>query len=545
MTPKVMLYLRKSTDEHQADSIDTQRTGAQRFVATSLRGEVIDEVVDEGESRAEFKRRPGFLHLLARCAAKDRDFDVIVVRDESRLGAGARLTVALDDILAAGVRVYYYASGQEVRLDSPEHRIVQAVKSAIAESERDKIAERTREHLEVKARKGLNVGGRCYGYDNVRTEGADGKGSTSYSINPTEAAIVVECCERYAAGWSERAIARDLNARGVASPQVGRRGTRSWSPSCVREIIRRPRYRGLLEWGRIGAAYKGGTRVTFTRKRADVVMVERPELRIVSVELDEAVQARIKATKELTGGKNDFEGRAPKYLLSGKAVSRCSECGGPMQVANSRTGAKHRIKVYVCAWRRDRGAAVCSNAVRRPVEAVDGVFVRWVHENVLTEQVILATLAELRRRLAKRTESSGSELATVEAELGRLDREIKKLVAVSASLDDTYQPEELAEQIEARSKRRRELRTRLDVLRAMPGQIELQVDHLEHEARTRLDDLRAVLVRNPAEARRLVEALLAEPITFTPKTEGAHRFELSGSIATGAVFRNLGDPTGT
>ena len=82
-------------------------------------------------------------------------------------------------------------------------------------------------------------------------------------------------------------------------------------------------------------------------------------------------------------------------------------------------------------------------------------------------------------------------------------------------------------------------------MRAMPGQIELQVDHLEHEARTRLDDLRAVLVRNPAEARRLVEALLAEPITFTAKTEGAHRFELSGSIATGAGFRNLGDPTGT
>ena len=43
-----------------------------------------------------------------------------------------------------------------------------------------KTAERTREALELKARRGLNVGGRCYGYDNVRTVDADGRGRTTY-----------------------------------------------------------------------------------------------------------------------------------------------------------------------------------------------------------------------------------------------------------------------------------------------------------------------------------------------------------------------------
>src|SRR5262249_2672621 len=151
--------------------------------------------------------------------------------DESRLGAGARLTVALDDILAAGIDVYYYISGHRVELTTAEQKIVQAVKSAVAEGEREKTAERTPEALDTNARRGLNVGGRCYGYDNARMAGGDGKKFTDYVINSKEAAIVLECCERFAAGWSERAIAKDLNTRGVPSPHAGKRGTGTWSPS--------------------------------------------------------------------------------------------------------------------------------------------------------------------------------------------------------------------------------------------------------------------------------------------------------------------------
>src|SRR5262249_3881850 len=158
-----------------------------------------------------------------------------------------------------------YANGQEVELDSAEQRIITAVKSAMAENERAKTAERTREALERKAKAGLNVGGKVYGYDNVRTVDADGKGRTEFAINATQAKVVLELARRYADGESERQIARDLNRRGIPSPRAGKRGTGSWSPSCVRCIIRRPRYRGLLEWGHVGAAYKGGTRVTFNR----------------------------------------------------------------------------------------------------------------------------------------------------------------------------------------------------------------------------------------------------------------------------------------
>jgi hypothetical protein len=58
--------------------------------------------------------------------------------------------------------------------------------------------------------------------------------------------------------------------------------------------------------------------------------------------------------------------------------------------------------------------------------------------------------------------------------------------------------------------------------------------------------MRAMLTRNPAEARRLMESLLKGPVRFEPSTDehGSPRFLLSGTIATGALFHNLSDPNG-
>ena len=68
---------------------------------------------------------------------------------------------------------------------------------------------------------------------------------------------------------------------------------------------------------------------------------------------------------------------------------------------------------------------------------------------------------------------------------------------------------------------------------------------MEQEARARMADLRSLLGRHPKEARRTLEALLqGNHITFTPVSNGARRFSLSGAVAAGAVFINPGDPNG-
>jgi site-specific DNA recombinase len=540
---RALLYLRKSTDEHQAESIDTQRTNAHRFCRD--RGwTVVAEIVDEGESRAEFKRRPGFSRLLAMATSKTRVFDVLLVRDGDRLGSGERLMVALDDIIAAGVEVHYYYTSEKVTLSSTEQRLVHSIRAIIADAERAKIAGRTREGLEKKAWLGLNVGGRVYGYDNNRIVGPDGKGRTEYSINEAEKKIVIEIWERFAAGESERTIAIDLNERGVPSPEVGRRGTRTWSPNCVREIVRRERYRGVLEWGKVGAEYRGGTRVTFERKMSERVVVERPELRIVTEELYERVQARLAKQKQRSGGRDGFKGRQPRYLLSGKAVSRCGVCGGPMQVNNSKQGPRI-IRVYQCGWARDRGSSVCTNTLRRPVESVDAVFRAWVEENMLNEKMVSAILREVRRRIADRSEQNVSEIDMLDVEIDRLNKEIKRLVAVAGTLEEEDKPPELGKALEEKTRRRRELTARREAMRAAPSVIDLEVRRLEAEARKTLADLRTLLFDEPEKARRVVDSVIKEPITFTPtKTAAGMRYQLSARMSAEALIRIEGDPDG-
>lgn len=543
---RALLYLRKSTVEHQADSIDTQRANGTAFVHRGG-GVVVGEIVDDGESRAEFKKRRGLLQLIARCQLKERDFDTVVTRDESRIGAGQRALLALDDILAAGVDVWYYLpapTGERVKLDSAEAVLINLIKGYAAEKERAKTSERTREALELKAKQGLNVGGRVYGYDNVRVRGTDGKGWTEYVINAEQALIVVEIWTRFASGESERTIARDLNARGIPSPAVGRRGTRSWSPNCIREIVRRQRYRGRLAWGKVGSEYRGGTRVTFERKESEQVIVEKDQLRIIDEELYERVQVRIAKMKERSGGRDGFKGKQPRFLLSGKAVSRCSECGGPMQVNNSKQGPRI-IHVYQCGWARDRGPAVCRNTLRRPVESVDAAFRAWVQEHVLSEDVIGEILREVRRRIAARSQAAVSEVDLIEAEIARLNREITRLVAVASDLDEEDKPSELSKAIEAKTRRRRELKATLAAMQVAPAIIDLEVRRLEVEARKQLADFRTLLHAEPANARRVVDSLIAEPITFTPvKTSAGMRYRISARMTAEELIRIESDPDG-
>ena len=88
------IYARKSTDQaglpEWERSVESQIDGARAYAA-SKRWTVSDTHVyrDDGISGAEFSRRPGFSSLMAAVALTPRPFDVLLVRDEDRLGREA------------------------------------------------------------------------------------------------------------------------------------------------------------------------------------------------------------------------------------------------------------------------------------------------------------------------------------------------------------------------------------------------------------------------------------------------------------------------
>ncbi|WP_437786865.1 hypothetical protein [Sorangium sp. So ce1097] len=117
---------------------------------------------------------------------------------------------------------------------------------------------------------------------------------------------------------------------------------------------------------------------------------------------------------------------------------------------NGRVGYE-TVKIYACAWHRDRGEAVCSNGLRRPVEVVDQALLDWLKEDVLREEVIAEALRELRRRLAERAKTTGSEVPELEAQVRAVKAEIERLGAALLATDE--KPQVVVKMIAEREKR--------------------------------------------------------------------------------------------
>ena len=172
-----------------------------------------------------------------------------------------------------------------------------------------------------------SAGGLSYGYNVVREfDAKDELVRGKRAINKAQANVVRRIFQDYVAGKSPRTIAAALNAEGVPAA----RG-RHWNASSINGhpgrgngILFNPLYRGELVSNRLAMVKdpERGRRVSRTNPRDAQVVVDVPELRIVSDELWQAAQARKRA---FTGVRAERQVR-PRHLLSG--LLRCACCGG-------------------------------------------------------------------------------------------------------------------------------------------------------------------------------------------------------------------------
>ena len=96
--------------------------------------------VDDGISGAEFVKRPGFLRLMNALMPRPQ-FQALVMSEESRLGREQIQTAfALQQITDAGVRVFFYLTDQERKLDTAIEKIMGALAGFASEMERRKRA---------------------------------------------------------------------------------------------------------------------------------------------------------------------------------------------------------------------------------------------------------------------------------------------------------------------------------------------------------------------------------------------------------------------
>ena len=227
---RAVIYARYSSENQREASIEDQL----RLCRARIEREgwqLVSTYTDRAMSGAS-TLRPGYQKLLE--DARARALDVVVAEALDRLSRDQEDVAALYKRLRfAGITLVPLAEGEVSEL----HVGLKGTMNALFLKD---LAQKTWRGLEGRARAGRAAGGISYGYDVVRQLGLRGEPIRGErAINEGEAEVVRRIFRAFADGKSPRAIARELNAEGVAGP-----GGRPWRDTTIRG--HRQRGSGLL-----------------------------------------------------------------------------------------------------------------------------------------------------------------------------------------------------------------------------------------------------------------------------------------------------------
>jgi site-specific DNA recombinase len=530
------IYTRKSTDQQgvsdQEKSVTRQIEHAKAYAAN--KGWSVSEKYifsDDGISGAEFVKRPGFTRLMNSLKPRPA-FQFLVMSEESRLGREQIETAyALKSIMDAGVRVFFYLEDRERTLESALDKVMLAVTNFGAEMEREKAKQRTYDAMLRKAKAGHVTGGKVYGYDNRELRAPDGRRLHVVRIvNSTQAVVVRRIFDMYTARMGITRIAKTLNAEGVPPP----RGGLGWAPSAIREILHRPLYRGEIVWNEYQKVERGGTKQRQRRTQEQLIRVDAPDLRILSEEVWQQVQKRLKAkqaiySKSLGQERNRNSLRGPAfrdiespYLLSGMA--RCGHCGGPIETLG-RDYSRRKGRYYGCAYHRKRGTAICRNSLRLEQDMLDQVVLKALSE-VLDERLLEAAVQRALETLKSGQDERLTRERAVERELSLIEAHEDNLVDAIARGENM---EPLLARLRLEECRKKELIAELDSLTKPANIVDLDKARLKRNLLDRVADAKSLLRRHTTQARQILRKLLEKPLMCEVIEEGGKKgFRVTG-----------------
>ena len=550
---RAAIYARKSND--QSSVADEHRSVARQIAHARAYAErkgwtVLDEQVhqDEAISGAEFAKRPGFLRLMNAALQRPRPFDVLVMSEESRLGREAIETAyALKQLISAGVRVFFYLEDRERTLQTPTDKLLMSVTAFADELERERARQRTHDALTRKARAGHVTGGRVFGYDNVPVTGTDGERThVDRRVNEAQAVVVRRIFELAASGLGKRRIALQLNEAGVPTPRAQRGRPMAWCPASIVEILNRDLYRGEVVWNKSQKRDAWGRTSPRPRAEAEWIRQTRDDLRIVPEALWVATHARLSRRREkYSGGPGHppnagrpVAGTASPYLLTG--FVECGQCGGRLGVRTRAHGRRRHARM-ACSYYVTRGTTVCTNKTEPPLDALNELVIAAIEDEVLQLDVLKGAVTRAVALSASALVETRDDSARAREELQVLDREAERLtMLVSADVGDLPA---IVNRLKAIKARRATLVTILAGEKA--DRRERPFDAIaEFEAlQQRAADFRAALRRNPSEARRVLELLLAGRIVMTP-IAGADAWRVQIPLSTRGLVDDVFCPQG-
>jgi DNA invertase Pin-like site-specific DNA recombinase len=519
------VYARKSTDEPGKDAEDAscpkQIANAREFA--KQKGWRVDESLifrDDGVSGSEFAKRHGLQKLLAVLKPKPK-FQVLIVRNQSRLGRDYRRVVALGvELEDAGIETWSYQAGKRILHQDDVQEMQEFVEGKSDERRLIDDARNTREGQQTVAAK-RHVGGKLYGYKHVPTGELNKRGFavTKRVVAPKEAKVVLLIFQMRARGCGFHVIADHLNDKKVPSSRASTpdgekaQNTGLWSAQAVGGITKNAHYAGRIVWGqtrskKITAEVKKG----FAAK-----LVERidEDLRIVPEQLWRDVQ-RVNAE----AGKLAWRRPGGQFLSrpTGKHWAsrhlRCGLCDGPMRIKVYRPrkpGQPVQPPMLFCS-RRANGEHRCANDKMLSVAKAEREIIAKFEE-ALKPAAVAATFEGWTKDRREAKQLGKEERAKLEREARELELYIDGLIRASAKIDA---PEKYKAEIEGSQTMLKAIRDKLEgaeVLATIDPR--LMADAVEAVAL----DWKKQLRRDPGVIGQVLGKLLHEKIKLTPPKE--------------------------
>lgn len=426
---RVALYARYSTDLQNAASIEDQvRICRER--AEREGWQVVATYQDAAVSGSSVILRPGIQTLLQ--DARTGKFDMVLAEALDRVSRDQADVATLHKHLQfARVPLVTLAEGEISEL----HVGLKGTMNALFLKD---LAKKTHRGQRGRIEKGFSAGAVGYGYRVVRrltSEGELVRGERA--IDEAQALIVNRIFREFVAGKSPRAIARDLNADGVAGPSK-----LPWSDTSIRGNVRRglgilnnELYVGVRVWNHKHHVKDPSTGKTVERPNpeAEWVRVAVPHLRIVGDDLWDGVRrqqqtlaAHRAASVPGSPALSLNSMRRPVHLLSG--LIECGVCGGKVgTIMTDRYGCMNHHRRSVCSNSR----TIKRDALEQ--RALAGISERLVSPDNVREAVA-AYAEEINRQNRELRVQAEADTAAL-AKIG------KAVAGIMAAIEDgLYQP---------------------------------------------------------------------------------------------------------
>ncbi len=512
-------YARFSSDLQKDTSLDDQLHTCREY-AGRLGWEWQDACVytDAGISGSSIEGRTGLQTVLTAAATLPRPFDVLLVDDSSRVARDLPDALrVLQHLTFAGIRVVYISQGIDSAGEQAETLV--AVHGLVDAMYIKELGAKTKRGLRGQIQRGFATGGRTYGYRSVPVPDPTRHGEFAgfrVEIESSEAASIREIFDWYADGVSVPNIITRLTADGYPAPRGG-----SWRVGAVQRILRNPKYRGALIWGRSKQTRKPGSRSKVRRSLPPEQWqtVQRPELRIVSDEQWERVQARMR----LIDAALNSQRRARNGLVSGRNAKlysstlfsgfmQCGECGHAVNVVGSHTVKGVHYRYYGCAHASRNGDTACTNKLKVRVETADRELLAGLQTELLRPDTVDYITAQLATALSELSDRRPAEREQLERARSSAAQKLQNLVsAVEAGLGTTT----IADAIRARE----------GEVRALDGQLAALDEPVDHRlavvptwVRRQLEDTAGLLAEVPERAKqefvRLGVSFVLHPIRY-------------------------------